>query len=417
MALAIFALSYLFISGARIPGLRIDRTGGALLGAALMLVFRIVSPSQLLGHSSQPADRAIDGDTLVLLFGMMLLSAYLSEAGFFRIVGSGALRWSRSPRTLLAIVLWTSGAISAFLVNDTVCVMFTPLVLAVVRAARLSPRPYLLALCMGANAGSVATFTGNPQNMLIGTASGLAYGRFAAFMLLPALGSLAAVWLVLSLSFGRELRQTTAPPHPATVAVEMERATLWLSLAGLCGIVAAFFAGLPMSWSAVVGAVGVMALARAEPRRMLERVDYVLLVFFAALFVVVFGLNHAGWGERLRDLFGPFTRGSGFAGVVGFSALSLVGSNLLSNVPFVMIARQWVPAMAQPELSWQVLALASTLAGNLTLIGSVANLIVLESARDEVQVGFWEYFRVGAPATLLSLGVGVSILWLEHAWL
>ena len=196
----------------------------------------------------------------------------------------------------------------------------------------------------------------------------------------------------------------------------VDRPLLGLTLVVLLGVVAAFFAGLPMSWSALAGAAVVMTLARrTEPRESLERVDYVLLVFFASLFVVIFGVNKAGWAEDIHRLFAPVMSGPPWRETLGFAGLTLVASNLFSNVPFVMLARPWVPGLHEPVLGWHVLALGSTLAGNLTLVGSVANLIVFEAARGKASLSFMGYLRVGLPITLVSFVIGLAVLLAEHA--
>jgi Na+/H+ antiporter NhaD/arsenite permease-like protein len=372
-----------------------------------------VTPAEVFNHSEDPARHAVDMDTLVLLAGMMLLAAYLSQAAFFRTVGFHAVRLARTPRLLLVAVAGVSALLSAFLVNDTVCLMLTPLVLAVVEDARLPPVPYLMAVAMGSNSGSVATFTGNPQNMLIQGASELSYASFAAYMALPAVLSTAVVVAALLVLYRRELPRRRFEPHPPPPPVDRPLMALCLSV--LAGVVAAFFAGLPMSWSALSGAAVVMAFSRRPPREALERVDFVLLLFFASLFVIVYGVHKAGWAERIRELFGPLMSGSPLRQTLGFAALTLVASNLFSNVPFVMLARTWVPALQEPVLGWHVLALGSTLAGNLTLVGSVANLIVFETARGRVQVSFLGYLRVGLPVTLLSFVLGLAVLLAEHA--
>jgi Na+/H+ antiporter NhaD/arsenite permease-like protein len=399
VALAIFVITYIFIAGSRLPGLRLDRPGGALAGAAAMVALRVVTPAEARG--------AVDGDTLVLLLGMMIVSAYLTRAGFFRTVAHEALKVAGTPRTLLLALVFVSGALSAFLVNDTVCVMLTPLVLSMAEAAELPVTPYLLALCMASNAGSVATFTGNPQNMLIGLSSGIPYGRFAALMLAPALVSTATIAAVLIFTFRKQLPReklkTQGPPPP------VNRRLLAFSLIVLLGVVTAFFLGYSMAWSALIGATVLMILSRSPPREIMERVDYVLLLFFASLFVVVCGVNKEGWAEAMRSAAGPV-----FENVWGFSAVTLVASNVFSNVPFVMLARHWVPQMHDPAFMWLVLALASTLAGNLTLVGSVANLIVFESARGKTELNFWGYFKVGVPVTALSLLFGLGALLLER---
>ncbi len=413
MALAIFLFTYVFIAGARLPFLKLDRPGGALLGAVLMVVLGLVTPAEVFNHSENPDRHAIDADTIVLLLGMMLLAAYLSQAAFFRTAGAWAVRKAHTPRLLLVAVTFISAVLSAFLVNDTVCLMLTPLVLATVEDARLPPVPYLLAVCMGSNSGSVATFTGNPQNMLIQGASGLSYASFAAYMAVPALLSTCIVAGALLYLFRQDLPAKRFDAHPPPPPVD--RGLLVLTLVVLAGVVAAFFAGLPMSWSALAGAALVMALARREPREALERVDWVLLLFFGSLFVVVYGVNKHGWAGEIRELFGPLMAGPPWRETLGFAGLTLVASNLFSNVPFVMLARTWVPTLQNVELGWHVLALGSTLAGNLTLVGSVANLIVFEAARGKVSMSFLGYLRVGLPVTLVSFVVGLAVLLAEHA--
>ncbi|XXF81459.1 SLC13 family permease [Myxococcaceae bacterium GXIMD 01537] len=413
MALAIFLLTYVFIAGARLPFLKLDRPGGALLGAVLMVVTGTVTPAEVYGHSDNPAKHAVDMDTLVLLLGMMLLAAYLGQAAFFRAAGALALRKAHSPRRLLVAVCFISALLSAFLVNDTVCLMLTPLVLVVVEEARLPPLPYLLAVCMGSNSGSVATFTGNPQNMIIQGASHLSYASFAAYMALPALLSTVIVTGALLWIFRKELTDERFETHPPPPPVD--RPLLVLTLFVLLAVVVAFFAGLPMSWSALAGAAMVMTLAQVEPRKSLEAVDFVLLLFFASLFVVVYGVNKHGWADEIRTLFAPLMSGPPWRETVGFASLTLVASNLFSNVPFVMLARCWVPELQNPELGWHVLALGSTLAGNLTLVGSVANLIVFEAARGKAPITFMGYARVGVPVTLLSFVAGLAVLLAEHA--
>ncbi|AKF81637.1 citrate transporter [Myxococcus fulvus 124B02] len=413
MALAIFLFTYVFIAGARLPFLKLDRPGGALLGAVLMVVFGVVSPAEVFNHSEATARHAIDADTIVLLLGMMLLAAYMSQAAVFRTAGAWAVRRARTPRLLLIAVTFISAVLSAFLVNDTVCLMLTPLVLATVDDAKLPPAPYLLAVCMGSNSGSVATFTGNPQNMLIQGASGISYASFAAYMAVPALLSTVIVAAALVYLFRNELSTKRFEPQPPPPPVD--RWLLVLTLTVTAGVIVAFFAGLPMSWSALAGAALVMALSRREPREALERVDWVLLLFFASLFVVVYGVNKHGWAEEIRLIFAPLMAGPQWRETLGFAGLTLVASNLFSNVPFVMLARSWVPTLQNVELGWHVLALGSTLAGNLTLVGSVANLIVFEAARGKVDMSFMRYLRVGLPVTLVSFVVGIAVLLAEHA--
>lgn len=404
MALAIFLLTYLFLAGGTVPGLRLDRPGGALLGATAMVALGVVPPGEV--------KDAVDVDTLVLLLGMMLLGAYLTGAAFFRISAWHALHLAKTPRVLLVALAAVSAALSAVLVNDTVCLILTPLVLSTTQSAKLPPLPYLLTLCMASNAGSAATFTGNPQNMLIGISSGLSFSSYAAYMALPALVATACTVGTLLLAFKKELAaRSIAPTDPRP---EFDQVQAVICLGAVAAVMVAFFLGYSMAWSALTGAAVVMVLARKQPRDTLIRLDFVLLLFFASLFIVVHGVHREGWVDRMHAWFAPAMAGSPTAATLGFTALTVLASNLFSNVPYVMVARHWVPAMADPTFHWHVLALASTLAGNLTLVGSIANLIVFEGARDTVKVGFWQYFRVGAPATCVSLAAALATLVLEH---
>ena len=401
LAVAIFALTYLLISGRRLKILPLNRPASALLGAVLMVATGVMTP--------QEAYRAVDYDTLVLLLGMMLISAYLYLGGFFDWAADGVLKVAGTPRRLLLYLILTSGVLSALLVNDTVCLMLTPLVVAVMVRGKLPLHPYLLALAMSANLGSVATLVGNPQNMIIGSLSKMPFLRFSA-----ALWPVAAVGLVLEyavLRFGfRRVLATAVVCVPQTPSPPLNRPLLALAFGTLALVFVGFVAGFNLAWTALAGGALVMVLARRDTHEVLRLVDWHLLVFFAALFVVVEGLNATGLPtqtyEALRGLFGvsPSTQAWNLAW------FSVVGSNIFSNVPFVLVAGKWMGHFAQPELMWKVMALATTFAGNLTILGSVANIIVVESARGHVEVGFWDYARYGIPVTLLTTLAGMGVL-------
>lgn len=404
-ALAVFALTYLAVAAGRLPFLSVDRPAAALLGAVLMVAAGVLAPGE--------AGAAVNGDTLGLLLGMMILSAYLAEARFFRWTSWRVLHAVSGPRTLLWALVFTSGVLSAFLVNDTVCLMVTPIVLRVVDEADLPPLPYLLALAFGSNAGSAATLTGNPQNMLVGTLSGISYARFAAALALPALASLFVVAAVLHAFFRRDLpRAITRRPGEGPV---LDRPLLARALAATGVALAGFLLGFPLSWTALFAGALLMAVAGRQPREALGRVDWPLLVFFAGLFVVVAGVAEAGVAARMHDAIVPFLGDDPARQAIVFSAFSVVGSQLVSNVPFVLLAGEWIPHLADPTLLWLSTALAATLAGNLTIIGSVANVIVLELAGSRVHVGFWRFMRIGALVTAATLVVGLAILLAERA--
>lgn len=401
VAIAIFTVTYLLISGRRLKVLPLNRPAAALLGTVLMVAGGVMTPEQ--------AYRAVDYDTLVLLLGMSLISAYLYLAGFFDWTADWVLKAAKTPQRLLLHLSLTSGVLSALLVNDTICFMLTPLVVAVVVRGRLPLLPYLLALAMSANLGSVATLVGNPQNMIIGHLSQLRFLHFSASLLPVAAAGLAIQMGVLLFGF-RHVLGAAAIQAAAAAPRPLDRRLLRLTFGVLALVFVGFLAGFNLSWTALSGAALVMVLARRDTHQVLKLVDWHLLLFFAGLFVVVEGLNSTGLPNqiyaRLRGLFGV-TAGAQAWNLAWFSVL---GSNVFSNVPFVLVAGKWIPGFANPELMWKVMALATTFAGNLTILGSVANIIVVESARGHVEVGFWDYAKFGIPVTILTTVVGMAIL-------
>jgi Na+/H+ antiporter NhaD/arsenite permease-like protein len=401
LAIAIFAVTYLLISGRELKLLPLRRPAAALLGAVLMVGGGVVTPEQ--------AYRSVDYDTLVLLLGMMLISAYLFLAGFFDWAADWILRTAKTPQALLLYLIATSGILSALLVNDTVCLMLTPLVVAVMVRGKLPLTPYLLALAMSANLGSVATLVGNPQNMIIGHLSGIPFVHFSLSLVPVALAGLAIQYAVLSFGFRKRLRDAVIQ-RPENEPPKLNRPLLGLALGVLALVFAGFVAGFNLPWTALAGGALMMVLARRDTHEVLKLVDWHLLVFFAALFVVVEGLNHTGLPDQifggLHGMFGASAASQSW----NFAWFSVLGSNIFSNVPFVLVVGKWIGNFLEPDLMWKVMSMATTFAGNLTILGSVANIIVVESARQHVKVGFWDYAKYGIPVTLLTTAAGMAIL-------
>jgi Na+/H+ antiporter NhaD/arsenite permease-like protein len=398
VALVVFVGTYLGLALGRLPGFRVDRTGVAIIGAAAMVVAGVL-----------PWDRAVtavDAHTLVLLFGMMIVAAYLRLSGFFHLVTHWAVRRARSPVGLLAMVALAAGMLSALFVNDVICLVLAPVVLAATRQLRLPPVPYLLALATAANVGSVATLTGNPQNMLIGSFSGIAYRAFLARQAPVAVIGLACVVGVLWLVYRRQL-----PPELPRVNLAADfpihAALMTKTIVAVCVMLVAFFAGVPIAVVAVGGAAVCLLTRRVNPAKVYREIDWQLLVLFTGLFVVIGGVEAARLTESLFAVAGRLAL---YRPAV-LTVVTAVLSNLVSNVPAVLLFKTVVSSFGEPARAWLILAMASTLAGNLTIVGSVANLIVVEAARGErVAIGFWEYARVGIPVTLLTLAVGWAIL-------
>lgn len=341
--------------------------------------------------------------TLVLLFGMMVLVAHLRLAGGFaalvRLVGERVAH----PVPLLLALVFTTGALSALFVNDTICLVFTPIVIEVAESRRHRPLPYLLALATASNIGSVATMTGNPQNMLIGSMSGLGFRTFAA-----ALGPVAIVGLVIDalviwLVFRDELHALSSD-DVTFERVQPHGPLLVKAVIVACAMLAGFMAGYDTALVAAAGAAALLVTRRVSPKKIYAAIDWDLLVLFTGLFVVVGAIERAGIDRRLFEALSPL----GVRTISGLTATAAILSNAVSNVPAVMLFTRLVPRLPDPPRAWIALAMASTLAGNLTILGSIANLIVVESAkRHGYHVSFWDYAKVGIPLTIATLAFGV----------
>ncbi|HUN45856.1 MAG TPA: anion transporter [Stellaceae bacterium] len=394
-ALLIFIGTYAVVALGRLPGFRLDRAGAALIGASLMVGAGVLSLEE--------AYRAVDLNTLVLLLGMMILVANLRLAGFFALAAHRVALHARHPLMLLAGIILVSGVLSAFLVNDTVCLMLTPLVAELTVGLRRNPVPYLLAVAMASNIGSTATITGNPQNIMIGSFSGIPYAEFAAVLSPVAAIGLLLLFALLLLSFRREFldgaRLEASLPRP-----RVRGALLAKSLAATLIAVACFFAGVAPAKVAIIAGALLLLTRRLKPERVYREIDWALLLLFAGLFIVVAGMEKAAFTPAV--LAAAHRIALDEPPVLALVAAVL--SNIVSNVPTVLVLKPFVAALADPERAWLTLAMASTLAGNLTIVGSVANLIVVERARRlRIEIDFWSYLRIGVPVTLATIAVGV----------
>jgi Na+/H+ antiporter NhaD/arsenite permease-like protein len=335
VATIIFVITYVLISGRQLKILPLNRPAAALLGAVLMVSTGVVTPER--------AYRAVNYDTIVLLLAMMLIAAYLYLAHFFEWAADAVLQFAHTPARLLLYVTLTSGILSALLVNDTICLMLTPLLIAVIRRGKLPMLPYLIALATSANIGSVATLVGNPQNMIIGHFSHISFAQFSRVLAPAGAIGLAINFVILRIGFRKTLS------------------------------------------GAVIG----------REARSSARLDHKLFILVSVVLILIF----AG-----------FIGSAVTAQAWNLAWFSAVGSNVFSNVPFVLVAGKWIARFNDPQLMWKVLALSTTFAGNLTIVGSVANMIVIESARKHLEVSFWDYARLGIPITILTIASGVILL-------
>jgi len=399
LIILVFGVVYLGMILGRIPGLALDRTGVALLGALCLLGFGRVTTADL------PA--AVDMSTIALLFALMVVSSQFRLAGAYSFLVRRAGELAVSPAALLAVVIGVTALLSAVLVNDIVCLAATPVVIEACAHRRLNPVPYLLGLAAAANIGSAAILIGNPQNILIGEVLRLSFSGYLLESLIPVVFGLVLLWLILAWQYrGRLGAETVAPPVAAPLFSRWQTAKGTLVLAALLVI---FLAG---SWPrdlAALGAAGVLLLSRRmQSREMLGLIDWPLLVLFLALFVVNYAVNSGGYMAGV--MVGLDAAGIPLDHPGWLFAASVVLSNLVSNVPATMLL---LPSATHP-LGGAVLALSSTLAGNLLVVGSIANIIVLDQAeRLGVRISWRRHARTGVPvtaATLLAAGVW---LWLR----
>lgn len=395
--LGVFLLVYIGMFLGRLPGLALDRTGVALLGAiALMVMGRI---------DLQTAVAAVDWSTILLLFGLMILSAQFRLCGFYGRVVSAVSAGQLSPARLLLVVIFTCGILSALLANDIICLAVTPLLISICSRRSLNPIPFLIGLAAASNIGSAATIIGNPQNMLIGQVLRIDFVGYLRLAFVPSMLGLLAVWGVLVLQQKGQWTGEFSPIDPQSVDWNG-----WQAAKGLLVLAMIISAFLVCPWPreiiALAGAGMLLLSRRTASREMFALVDWMLLVLFCGLFVINHALAVTGMPEQLVEI--AANSGIDLHAPLPLAAICLLLSNLVSNVPAVMLLLPF----AKDPLSGSVLALVSTLAGNLLLIGSIANLIVVEQAAlCGVTLDWRRHACSGIPITILSLVICAGWLW------
>jgi Na+/H+ antiporter NhaD/arsenite permease-like protein len=400
----ILALTYAGVAFTRLPRVNIDRPSAALTGAVLMVLVGVLS--------FREAVESVDYNTLALLLGMMISVAVLDRTGFITFLAARVIALGTSPRRLLVAVILSTALLSAFLVNDVVVLLFTPVVIRACRLLGVNPVPYLVAEAMASNIGSTATIVGNPQNMLIGTTSGITFGRF--FLHLVPVAAVSTVILItcVGLFYRRELLRGFPPgalPQGGDSRLNLRAVAPAVSIVGLA--VVAFFLSPLMGVSVPMIAMGagaaLLLFGGVRPAEVIRSVDWVLLLFFGGLFVVVGGARQAGVLDLALDRVTPT---ADVAGIVSIHLVSAVVSQVVSNVPLTVLLIPVIQGSGGHVL-WLSLAAGATLAGNATLIGAVANIIVAEgAARQGVEIRFGEFFRLGLVVAVLSLGASMLIL-------
>ena len=397
-AFVIFAASYLALAIGKIPGLSIDRAGVALVGAALMVASGVLP--------LEDAYKAIDLDTITLLLGMMIVVAGLRLSGFFAVATTWVVEHAKSPFILLCAVTAISGIFSAFLVNDAICLVLAPLVLDLTQRMGRKPVPYLLAVAMASNVGSTATITGNPQNIMIGSISEIPYAKFAL-----TLGPVALIGLLITVAlvafFYRDEFSGADGTKVSGGHIRVKCGLVTRALIATSLMIGLFFAGQPPAKAAIVIGGLLLLTLRLKSTRIYAEIDWSLLLMFAGLFIIVAGAEHALLSQEIIAQIAHLHLDH----IPMLSAVTAVLSNLVSNVPAVLMIKSFVASLPDQTTAWLTVAMASTLAGNFTTLGSIANLIVVQKAATRgVVIGFWDYFRVGAPLTVITLLIGT--LWM-----
>lgn len=404
----VFVVVYLGMILGGLPFVQLDRTGVAVLGAITLVAIGDVTLEE--------AGRSIHAPTLLLLFSFMVLSAQLRLGGFYTFVTLRLAALPLAPPRLLAALIMAVGGLSAVFSNDIVCLAMAPVLVDACLERRLDPVPYLLALACAANIGSALTLIGNPQNMLIGESLRLSFGGYLRQAALPVLIGLAVTWaLIVAQVRGR----WECPALSRTAQAEVERRQKgyapfdrWQTAKGLAVAAALVLVFLATAWPrelAALAGAGVLLLSRRlYSRHMLGLVDWQLLVLFIGLFVVNHAFVETGlMAETVRSL---AAAGLHLEQPATLFLATFVLSNVVSNVPAVMLL---VPVATHP-MAGMVLALASTLAGNLLIVGSIANIIVVDAAeRRGVRIDWRRHARVGVPVTLATLAIAGASLWLR----
>jgi len=391
--LLIFAITYAGLAMGRIPGLKMNRAGIALLGAIAMLIFGNVTTEEAIGYVNWP--------TVCLLFGFFVISAQLRLSGFYNLVANAIAARLGHPARFLLILMVVSGGLSAFLNNDIVCFVFTPIVTAALVRKQLNPVPFLIALAVACNFGAAGTLIGNAQNMLIGQTAHLDFGRYLLWASVPVTFAMACAWgIIWTLSKNNlQLAQpaATETPEPSTPFNLVHTIKGLVILAVVIGL---FFSSLPKEIIALAAAGIHLASPKFRSEDLLAQVDWQILVLFIGLFIVTGTFVSTGCGTQAVQWLAH--AGFNLNQPFNLTLTTAVLTSLINNSPTVMLLLK-VVNVSTPVMAY-ILALGNSFAGSLLVIGSVANLIMIQQARDlGVKVSFWDFTRLGLPVTLAAL--------------
>jgi Na+/H+ antiporter NhaD/arsenite permease-like protein len=400
----IFCITYFGIAIGGIPGLAINRTGIALLGAIAMVVLSAVNPAEALN--------SIDFPTILLLYGLMIISAQFRISGFYSFIAQKISSGLYSPGFLLFMIMLAAAAFSSVLTNDIVCLAFTPVMATVLLKQKLNPAPFLIGLAIAANIGSAATIIGNPQNLLIGQSGNLSFALFIRWCFPPVIASLIAAYGILLYLYKNNLERSIPLTKEQMESISMETSRQFnfhqiaKGIMILITVLVLFFTPVPRELTVIVAAAILMISRTTKTIELLERVDWNLLTLFCGLFIVIQGINTTGIPFYFVEYLN--LNGINIHNLNILSVLSVLLSNIVSIVPAVMLMISHLDK-ANP-VEWYVLALSSSFAGNLFIIGSIANIITFEIAGSlGILVSFKEHARTGIPVTLVT--IGILMLW------
>ena len=391
--LLIFAITYLGLAMGRIPGLKLNRVGISLLGAISMMIFGRVTTADAIAYVNWP--------TVCLLFGFFVISAQLRLSGFYNLVAGGIAARLGHPARFLFILMAATGGLSAFLNHDIVCFVFTPIVAAALLRQRLNPAPFLIALAISSNIGAAATLIGNPQDMLIGQTAHLSFGRYMLWSSVPVAFAMACAYgIIWGLSKNNlQLTQPVASEKPEPVFA-FNRAHTIKGLIILVAVIGLFFSSLPTEIIALAAAGIHLASPKFRTEDLLGLVDWPILVLFIGLFVVTGSFVSTGLGAQAVAWLAH--AGFNLDQPVNLTLSTAVLTSLINNSPTVMLLLKVVTPLTPTDA--YILALANSFGGSLLIIGSVANLIMVQQARDlGIKISFWDFTRLGLPVTLAAL--------------
>ncbi|MBN2013424.1 anion transporter [candidate division KSB1 bacterium] len=399
ISISIISITIVGVSLGRFPFLRMNRATIAFVGAVALILSGAISIEE--------AYRTIDLNTIALLLSIMILNVNFKLSGFFSLISVYILRIAKTPRRLLGLLIFFAGILSALFLNDTIVLVFTPIVLDIASGLKRNSVPYLIALATAANIGSVATIIGNPQNILIGSFSGIKFVEFTAYLFPVACVGLIFIWLLIITLYQKEFSKE---PFELILSTKnrIHRPLMRKSVFSALLMLAAMIFGVPTAIAAMGAASLLLVTRRLKAERVFTEIDWSLLVFFSGLFVVTGSIRTLGLSEWIFKLLFIHSGND----LIDLTIISTLASNIISNVPAVLLLKDIVASFSNTKIIWLLLAMATTFAGNLTLLGSVANLIVAETAKKRgIYLSFSEYLRSGILITLGTLIIGT--LWLS----